>query len=199
MKTAACISLVLTLLATTAGEAQSLDGTWRSEGYGWVLDIHGDSLSAREVTAVSCIPSFRAHRDSVVPYGAIAAFTFDGAPTTMQVLAGPAGGMRLHLEGSASDYVIRRGSAPASCGPETPKEGLTSFDVFCQNYAEHYPFSSDKHVNWDSVRATYRPRAAGASPDELFEIFRAMIEPLHDAHTFLQAREIGRASCRERV
>src|SRR5437016_2841730 len=98
MTTVAGISLVLTLLAATIGEAQSLDGTWRSEGYGWVFDIRGDSLSAREVTAVSCIATFRAHRDSVVPAGAIAALTFDGSPTTMQVLAGPAGRMRLHLE-----------------------------------------------------------------------------------------------------
>jgi hypothetical protein len=192
MKTAAGISLVLTLVAASAGDAQSLDGTWRSEGYGWVLDIHGDSLSAREVTAVSCIASFRAHRDSVVPAGAIAAFTFDGSPTTMQVLTGPAGGMRLHLEGSASDYVIRRGSAPATCAHETPGDALTSFDVFWQNFAEHYPFFSQKHVSWDSVRAAYRPRATSASPDQLFEIFRAMIEPLHDAHTFLQARDLNK-------
>src|ERR1043166_10230691 len=94
MKTAAGISLVLTLVAASAGDAQSLDGTWRSEGYGWVLDIHGDSLSAREVTAVSCIPSFRAHRDSAVPAGAIAAFTFAGSPTTIQVLSGSAGAVR---------------------------------------------------------------------------------------------------------
>jgi len=191
------LSLVCALLAARASAlgAQTLEGTWRSEGYGWVIDIHGDSLRAREVTAVSCIASFRAHRDSTAAAGAIAAFTFDGSPTTMQVLSGgSADRLRLHLEGSASDYVIRRGGAPPSCDHETPKDALTSFDVFWQNYAEHYPFFAQRHVSWDSVRAAYRPRAASASPEELFEIFRSIIEPLHDAHTFLQARDINKGT-----
>src|SRR5215471_155561 len=109
------------LLAVIAPQAhsQTLDGTWRSEGYGWVFDIKGDSLRAREVTAVSCIPSFRAHRDTTQE-GAIAAFTFDGSPTTIQVLAGSSDDqLKLHLEGSASDYVIRRARAPLVCGYET--------------------------------------------------------------------------------
>src|SRR4051812_32772415 len=108
-------SLALVLLAVTASpaRAQSLDGTWRSEGYGWVFDFRGDSLRAREVTAASCLPSYSAHREATVPAGATAAFTFDRSPTTIQVLRGrSADEMRLHLEGSASDYIIRRASAP---------------------------------------------------------------------------------------
>lgn len=186
------LPLALSLLAATAS-GQSLDGTWRSDGYGWVFDIRGDSLRAREVTAVSCIASFRAHREATVPVGAVAAFTFDGAPITVQVLRDPsADAMRLHVEGSASDYIIRRASAPAICDRETAKDAQTTFDVLWHNYAEHYPFFALKRVDWNGVRDTYRPRAASASPAELFEIFRAMIEPLHDAHTALSAPDINR-------
>lgn len=189
------VPFAIALLVTTAidGWAQSLDGTWRSEGYGWVFDIRGDSLRAREVTAVSCIASFRAHR-AAAPAGAVAAFTFDGSPTTVQVLSGPSVDvMRLHLEGSASDYIIRRiGAAPAICDKETAKDAQATFDVLWQNYAEHYPFFALKQVDWNAVRTTYRPRAATASPAELFDIFREMIEPLHDSHTFLLATDISR-------
>ena len=159
------IPFAIALLAATAfqGSAQPLDGTWRSDGYGWVFDIRGDSLRAREVTAVSCIASFRAHRVEP-PTGAVAAFTFDGSPTTVQVLRGSsADEMRLHLEGSASDYIIRRASgAPAVCNQETAKDAQTTFDTFWQNYAEHYPFFALKQVDWNVVRTTYRPRAASA-------------------------------------
>jgi len=189
------VPFAIALLAAAAvqGSAQSLDGTWRSEGYGWVFDIRGDSLRAREVTAVSCIPTFRAHRVEA-PAGAVTAFTFDGSPTTVQVLRGSsADAMRLHLEGSASDYIIRRvGSAPAVCNQETAKDAQTTFDVFWQNYAEHYPFFALKKVDWSAVRATYRPRAASATPEQLFEIFRDIVEPLHDAHTFVFAGDINR-------
>ena len=171
--------------------AQSLEGTWRSEGYGWVYEIRGDSLRAREVTAVSCLPSFRAHRDSA-PAGAVAAFTFDGSPTTIQVLRGAAADrLRLHLEGSASDYLIRRAEVPAVCNQETPKDPQAVFDVFWQNYAEHYPFFALKGINWDSVRSANRPRAASATPQELFEILKGMFVPLQDAHTFLIASDVN--------
>ena len=190
------LASTLALVAISAGgiNAQSLDGIWRSDGYGWVIDIRGDSLSAREVTAVSCLPSFRATREASVPPGAVAAFKFVGPPVILQVLPGAsADEMRLHLEGSASDYIIRRVSAPPiSCNRETPKDALTTFDVLWQNYADHYPFFALKKVDWEGVRSTYRPRAASASPTELFDIFSAMIGPLEDAHTSISAPDIGK-------
>lgn len=186
----------LGLIAITAGciDAQSLDGIWRSDGYGWVFDIRGDSLRAREVTAISCIPSFSATREASTPAGAVAAFKFVGAPIVVQVLRGAsADEMRLHLEGSASDYIIGRVSAPpTSCNRETPKDLLTTFDVLWQTYADHYPFFALKNVEWEGMRSTYRPRAATASPTELFDIFTAMIGPLQDAHTSISAPDIGK-------
>ncbi len=186
------IALLAIIIGST--HAQSLDGTWRSDGYGWVFDIRGDSLRAREVTTVSCIPSFSATREVSVPAGAVAAFKFVGAPVVVQVLRGSSPNeMRLHLEGSASDYIIRRASAaPSVCDKETAKDLLTTFDVLWQNYAEHYPFFALKKVDWNAVRATFRPRAVSASPTELFDIFRAMIAPLEDAHTSLSAPDIAR-------
>lgn len=189
------LHLAIALLAVAGTlDAQSVDGTWRSDGYGWVIDIRGDTLRAREVTAISCIPSFSATREATPPAGAVAAFKFVGPPIVLQVLQGSsANEMKLHLEGSASDYIIRRiASAPAVCEKETPKDLLTTFDVLWQNYAEHYPFFALKKVDWNATRATFRPRAATASPTELFDIFSAMIEPLEDAHTSISAPDIAR-------
>jgi len=42
------------------------------------------------------------------------------------------------------------------------------------------------------VRASLGPRAAHASPTELFALLRSAIEPLQDAHTFIIARSIKR-------
>ena len=38
------------------------DVAWRSVGYGYAISISGESLNAYEVTEVSCLPGFGAHR-----------------------------------------------------------------------------------------------------------------------------------------
>jgi C-terminal processing protease CtpA/Prc len=48
-------------------------------------------------------------------------------------------------------------------------------------------------VDWKAVRDKYKPRVlAETKPEELFGILQEMIEPLHDAHTFLGARSISK-------
>ena len=39
-------------LSGSSAQKQSLDGVWRSEGYGMAFDIHGATLKSFEVTAV---------------------------------------------------------------------------------------------------------------------------------------------------
>jgi hypothetical protein len=43
-----------------------------------------------------------------------------------------------------------------------------------------------------AIRDKYEPRIkADMKPEELFAVMKEMIEPLHDAHTFLRARAIN--------
>ena len=51
-------------------QAQPLDGVWRSQGYGYVYDIHGPALKSFEVTTATCVPGFTATREtSLISHG----------------------------------------------------------------------------------------------------------------------------------
>jgi hypothetical protein len=40
--------------------AQAMNGLWRSDGYGLLLEVQGKTIKAFEVTSISCIPAWQA-------------------------------------------------------------------------------------------------------------------------------------------
>jgi hypothetical protein len=181
--------LALVLMGRSVGGQESLDGVWLTVGYGSAIRIRGDSLQAFELTAISCIPSYRAHRSQT--NGLTVTFTRDDSPELFEVQAGstPDEG-RFQVEGAASDIVIRRaGSLPESCGRPVATDPTTVFDVFWETYQEQYPFFELKHVDWAAARERYRSAVANAPPPDVFASLSAMIAPLHDAHTYIDAAD----------
>jgi hypothetical protein len=83
--------------------------------------------------------------------------------------------------------LVRVSALPAACTRPTPKDPLTSFDVFWQSYEENYPFFAAKGVDWHAVRDEYRPQVhKDTTRAELFDIFSRMVRPLYDAHVAVQ-------------
>jgi hypothetical protein len=73
------IAVTLTVLAVlglsgSSAQKQSLDGAWRSEGYGMVFDIQGATLKSFEVTATTCVPGDAAQREDTSIDGREATF-----------------------------------------------------------------------------------------------------------------------------
>jgi len=164
---------------------------WTSEGYGFLFDAGRDTLRAFEVTSISCIPSFTAAAVPA-PAGASAAYRFVGAPVTVLLLPDKTpGGMRFHMNGAASDVILRPASQrPAVCDRPTPNTPMSNFEIFARTWAEQYGFFDIKHVDWGSVVAANRSKVSDTtSPAQLFAVLQGMIEPLHDAHTYIGAPE----------
>ncbi|HLA89105.1 MAG TPA: S41 family peptidase [Gemmatimonadaceae bacterium] len=69
-------------------------------------------------------------------------------------------------------------------GPTEPPAGILGrFDAFWGTFDAEYSYFEYKNINWDSLRTTFRPRAAAAtSQDELVSILREMAAPLRDVH-----------------
>ena len=181
-------------VAVAAAQASSVEGVWRSQGYGYVLEIEGQSLKAFEVTATTCVPSVTAERDATAVPGREATFRTREGQVFFVRDGGASDHKLLHHEGSASDVRIDRlPRLPALCDHPTENTPAGNFEVFSRTWAEHYISFDLKKANWGRVVEASRPKITPATtPAELFDVFEGMIAPFGDAHTFLEAPELKR-------
>jgi len=197
---------LMVVLATVAdAHADSLDGWWVSDGYGILLEIHGDEIKASEITAVSCLPSWTAKQRKKTLEDAEAVFVTSPANGEILVQPGTSADHKfVQYDWAASRVGFRRiAKPPAVCDKPTPNTPLSNFDIFWTTFDEHYPFFALHGVDWRELRDKYRPRITDqTSPNELFNIFKAMVEPLQDAHISIQGagqRFNGRRKGTERL
>jgi len=185
-----CALVVLPLVKATGAAAQLLDGYWRSDGYGYVAFLKGGELKLFEVTPISCLPAdtYKLQAEPPDPRG----MRFVNGDDVIFLSPGPAANTAWFQEpGAASKILFHLVMRPDVCARETPNDPVTNFDIFAATFAAHHGFLKHRGVDWAAVTKTYRAKVtAETKPEELFEIFKAMIEPLHDAHTFIVARDI---------
>ena len=190
--------LSVLLLAVVAGgapaQSPSMDGVWRSQGYGNVFVIHGPTLNAFEVTNTTCVAGGTAAVDTTPVPGRIATFRTPGGGEMFVRAGGSADHKLLHREGSASDERIDRiPRLPAVCERPTENTPAGNFEVFAQTWAEHYISFDLKKTDWGKIVEANRSRVtSGTTPTELFDILERMIRPFGDTHAFLAAPEIDR-------
>lgn len=157
------IAVVFALFATLkirAQNPQTLDGIWKSEGYGLLLEIKGNRIDAFEITSLSCLASWTAVRENSQTAGTeptervwfkrqsefLSAdyrtsghlpqeppIIFSGGPVMMRIKPGASADVKLlHMDDSVSDIVIRRlKERPQVCSRQSRD---SSFDTPLVNY-----------------------------------------------------------------
>ena len=190
--------LSVLLMAVVAGvapaQSPSMDGVWRSQGYGHLFEIHGPALNAFEVTNTTCVAGESAAVDTTPVPGRIATFRTPGGGEKFVRAGGSADHKLLHSEGAASDERIDRiPRLPAVCDHPTENTPAGNFEVFAQTWAEHYISFDLKKTDWSKVVEANRSKVtSNTTPIELFDILQVMIAPFGDTHSFLAAPEIAR-------
>jgi len=181
--------------ASTSAQAQpftqSLDGLWLTDGYGKLIEFKGDELRSFEITERSCIPVGKATRKNGADTNNEILFSNEGDVT--RVSPGSSPDTRwLHEDGSVSSILLRRtASRPEVCGSATADTPVSNYWIFWETFAEHYPFFALRKMDWLAVDEKFRHQVTAATkPEELFRILSEMIDPLHDAHTFIKAQSI---------
>ncbi|WDN56702.1 S41 family peptidase (plasmid) [Streptomyces clavuligerus] len=177
----------------------SVEGLWRMDGYGTVVSVQGHELRTWDTTALSCLPGPGARSAGAPGPGGAVRFEGEGYALTMAPRGSDRAGLRIH--GSLGTRSLDRiAELPQRCGRPGPTGPVATFDVFWQTFAENYAFFDRRGVDWDAMRARYRPGVhAGTTPEELFGILSAMTEPLQDAHVGLSATDLGRSSFGQRT
>jgi len=186
----AAAALPLPALAQ-AQSTSSLEGLWQTDGYGRLIEFKGDELHLYEVTAVSCIPSLTAKLRAAP--GAPNEIVYAAEGDVVRITPGTSPDTRwLHEDGSVSSVFLQRTSSrPEVCNKPIADTPESNYVVFWQTFAEHYPFFRLRKMDWAAVDKKFRPQVTSStSPEDLFRILSAMIEPLHDAHTFIGAKSI---------
>ncbi len=164
----------------TAQALAKMDGLWESDGYGTFFEIQGGLMSAFAVTSATCLPWYR--------------FRYSAGQLNSRsiVLDKSSVTARLHVTGGVSDVILRRvEERPKSCMEKPANTPLSNYSIFWQTFAENYPFFDLHHVDWAEADRKYRPRVTPeTSSKTLFGIFQKMIEPLHDGHTYIAAKDL---------
>jgi len=192
------VRLITTLAAvgifSSLAHGQSLNGLWKSEGYGTVWEIQDSKVQTFEVTTSTCVLGGTTHREDTTTPGREATFTTPDHDVFFIRAGGTADHKLLHNEGAASDVRIdRRPRLPAVCDHPTSNTPAGNFEAFAQTWSEHYILFDQKKVDWDAVVAANRAKiTATTTASELFDILQSMIEPFHDRHTFISAPDIQR-------
>lgn len=174
--------------------AQSLDGIWKSEGYGEVVQIHGSKLQEFEVTTTTCVVDSTATLEDATVPGREASFKADHGDEFFIRAGGTADHKLLHNVWSASDVRIDRiAKVPTACEHATPNTPQGNFEVFTRTWAENYILFDRQKPDWDITVAASRDKITDkTTPAELFGILAGMIEPFHNLHTFIDAPDLKR-------
>ena len=183
------VLLALSPLVTTSPPA-TLDGSWRSDGYGLFVEVNKDAVKIYQVTAISSIESDSV---SLTQLGENRWSTTAGAEDSFLLTLEPDPNERLRLayEGAASDiHLVRTEESRPSFADKDPKDRLYNFDVFCKTFSEHYPFFALKGVQWEEQVQAQRARLKeSCSEEELFDAMVTLIEPLEDSHVYLESAD----------
>jgi hypothetical protein len=181
-------------LAAVPAAAQSVDGVWRSQGYGDVFVVNGADWKTFEVTATTCVPEAQARRIAGAAADREATFQENGSDPFFIRSGGSHNHKILHRQGAASDVRIERiPRVPAVCARPTPDTPPNDFEVFARTWAEQYISFDLKHVDWNKIVGANRLKVTDkTTPTELFDILAGMIRPFGDAHTGIDAPSIDK-------
>jgi hypothetical protein len=164
-----------------------LDGTWITNGYGQIIQIKGSKLEIYETTTISCVlAETAASKDQPNLF-----VSEDGEDDFLLKLDANHAVLRLN-EGSLSDIEVHRtAQLPASCETPPQNTALNSYNIFWKTFSEQYPFFVLRKTDWNATNKRFRSQISeSTTPDELFNTLKAMIQPLQDTHTGINASSI---------
>lgn len=174
---AAIASLCVAATALFAETHQPLPaGVWRTDGYGFIFDVGAAKLTIFDETKHACLLN-----------GVLEGR--EAAEWVGRAVIARGGNEAVLLPGISRIRATRLAALPADCkAVAEDRDPLRNFDHLWTTFDEHYAFFATRNVDWNALRAEFRPKAVAAkSPEQLFEILSAMLARLKDAHVSLTA------------
>lgn len=146
---------------------ETIEGIWKSIGYGKYVVIDSSQYSYYDVTSLSCIPIKQGKLETVKDEMKLVNDTLTIG------------------KGYTVYRYTRASSLPSSCDESTTdlNDPLYNFEVYAATYKKHYAYFELNKLNWDSLYLNAKNKInATTSEAELYLILDALQENLNDNH-----------------
>lgn len=145
----------------------SIEGIWKSIGYGKILKIDTTSYEYYNITDISCLPSKKGN--------------ISGVSETMQI-----SNDTLTITRGFSEYRYERLSKfPDLClqSVKDKNDILYNFEVFANTYKNHYAYFELNKIDWENIYINSKNKLNSTSTEiDLYLVIEDMIERLKDNH-----------------
>lgn len=154
----------------------SMNGTWKSIGSGWILDIK-DSISYQfyDITPVSCIQNRKGNFKELEK-----SLTLTNDTLNL-------------LKGVIRYQFTRTHELPKLCvnnDKQKKKNPIYNFEVFAETVKEHYAFFEINDINWGTLYNKQKKKLTENSTNvELYQVIEETLDLLNDNHAFLEATD----------
>lgn len=169
-----------------SADLESLEGVWRSRGYGWLLEIADGEISFYDESASLCIEDESASSNLQDMRGD---FQVSGDGRTI----------RLPLGKITYQYTFDRIAAlPERCGTAPDAGPKSVLNSVVELFSRHYAFFDVRNIDWQALASEARAKVtASTTSDELLDIVGGLIARIDDAHVSLEATKDGDTVWRE--
>lgn len=156
----------------------SIQGIWKMDGYGKIIEITDNEVNTFDITKISSILNSKIPRNKIDQLGKFRVVSKD----------------TLNLKLGITNYYLHRIQ-------ELPEERLINdsiksknlklnFDVFWHTLNENYAFFKERNLDWAEVYTDFSKEVDTIqSEQELYEIFRKITDKLNDEHTGVRPTE----------
>lgn len=162
--------LFLTLLVgckASKEKSNSIEGVWKSIGYGQILKIDSDSYKYFDITDFSCLPAKEGNITEVTK-------SMEVSNDTLIVKRG------------FSQYRYVRIEKLPEVSQQNSKEKnniLYNFEVFANSYKNHYAYFDLNRIDWDSLYTNSKNKINIKSTEvDLFLVLEDMVKRVKDNH-----------------
>ncbi|MEO1487030.1 MAG: S41 family peptidase [Bacteroidota bacterium] len=156
---------------------KSLNGTWKSLGSGWVLQIQDSTeYTLFDVTEISCLKNRTAELSEML----------GDLQLQNDTLALTKGVMTYRFV--RDENALRQCATPHSTSEQ--KNTLFNFEVFAETVNEHYAFFELNGIQWDALYAAQKDKIIRDTTQvNLYQVIDETLTLLNDNHAYLEATD----------
>ncbi|WP_440056368.1 S41 family peptidase (plasmid) [Pseudoalteromonas sp. T1lg65] len=164
------------MCGTSFAKANTALQYWKTQGYGYLIEVKNDLLKFYDITANSCIRN------------PIADNEYEGLTASQVLSRDNENNYQLEWFALHPIEVTKLDALPTICAfaDKPNQDPITNFDVFWATYANHFPYGEKQNWHWQDRYPIWRSMVSkDTTKEQLADIFSNIINQVRDGHASL--------------